>query len=358
MTKSCLLSQTLSSNLPWNRARIKFFSKLLLALIQVKTVNLVEIASVFQSNASSESSYRGIRRFFANFDLNYSTVALFVLRLLNLEKPYVLAIDRTNWKFGKKNINILVLGVVWNNFSFPLFWMLLPKRGNSKTHERIALLKEYLQTVGKENTAYLLADREFIGEEWFAFLLKEGIRFRIRIKWDSWFYNKKGKPCQVWQFFSNKNLYEPTFFKRSKTLWNQTVYLSGMRIKGGEYLLIVSSEFTEKAIEEYKKRWGIETLFGALKRRGFRMEETHLTAPERLKKLVVVLAIAVTWSFVIGEYVVQIKPLKLKKHGRKEKSIFHVGLEVLRNIILSDTPVFIKSKPITFQQLIAFLSCT
>jgi hypothetical protein len=44
-------------------------------------------------------------------------------------------------------------------------------------------------------------------------------------------------------------------------------------------------------IAEYAVRWEIETLFGCLKSRGFRMEQTHLTDAERLRKLVALFAL-------------------------------------------------------------------
>jgi len=65
-------------------------------------------------------------------------------------------------------------------------------------------------------------------------------------------------------------------------MWGMELYLSGCRLKDGEYLILVSAEFCEKPHEEYLKRWGIETLFGALKSRGFNLEGTHIQDPERL----------------------------------------------------------------------------
>ncbi len=48
-----------------------------------------------------------------------------------------------------------------------------------------------------------------------------------------------------------------------------------------EYLIVASKERNKDAIEEYKVRWQIETMFGCLKSRGFDFEETHLTMPEK-----------------------------------------------------------------------------
>ena len=92
------------------------------------------------------------------------------------------------------------------------------------------------------------------------------------------------------------------------------LYLSGCRLKDGEYLILVSPEFCEKPHEQYRKRWGIETLFGALKSRGFNLEDTHLKDAERLSRLLDLLALAFTWAFVVGLWQASVKELKLKKH--------------------------------------------
>ncbi|MBD1865233.1 MULTISPECIES: hypothetical protein [Trichocoleus] len=44
---------------------------------------------------------------------------------------------------------------------------------------------------------------------------------------------------------------------------------------------------------------------------------------------------AFCWVFLPGEWLHQLKPVTLKKHGRKAKSIFRYGLDYLRNIMLN-----------------------
>ena len=55
--------QILAANLSWNRARIKFLSRFLIALFQVQTVNLAKIASVFAGDAKVASNYKRLQRF-------------------------------------------------------------------------------------------------------------------------------------------------------------------------------------------------------------------------------------------------------------------------------------------------------
>lgn len=55
--------QILQKNLTWNRARIKFLARFLIALFQVQTVNLAKIASVFAGEAKIASNYKKLQRF-------------------------------------------------------------------------------------------------------------------------------------------------------------------------------------------------------------------------------------------------------------------------------------------------------
>jgi hypothetical protein len=105
--------------------------------------------------------------------------------------------DRTNWKWGKKNLNILVLAVVYKGVAIPVYGLLLNKRGNSSTRERIALMQRFISQFGKGRLLGLLADREFIGEVWLAWLKSEQIDFHIRTKKDAKAPNSCGEPVQA-----------------------------------------------------------------------------------------------------------------------------------------------------------------
>ena len=116
-------------------------------------------------------------------------------------------------------------------------------------------------------------------------------------------------------------------------MWGLGLYLSGCRLKDGEYLILVSAEFCEQLHEIYRKRWGIETLFAALKSRDFNLEDTRIQDPVRLSRLFALLSLAFTWAFVIDLWQASVKELKLKKHGYPPKSIFRRGLNILCRLV-------------------------
>ncbi len=75
-------------------------------------------------------------------------------------------------------------------------------------------------------------------------------------------------------------------------------------------------------------------LFSAFKTRGFNLEETHMSANDKIDSLIAVLSLAFAWSHNIGEWLNDKNPIKLLKHGRMATSIFLHGLEYLSEILL------------------------
>jgi hypothetical protein len=61
--------------------------------------------------------------------------------------------DRTNWKFGQININLLILGIAYKGIAFPVLWLFLPKQGNSNRAERIELIERFLDIFGGDKVA-------------------------------------------------------------------------------------------------------------------------------------------------------------------------------------------------------------
>jgi hypothetical protein len=75
--------------------------------------------------------------------------------------------------------------------------------------------------------------------------------------------------------------------------------------------------------------------FKAMKSSGFDIEKKHLQDIQRLEKLILRVMIAFVWCYEIGTYLHQINPIKIKKHGRRAKSIFKYRVTFLSNVFLS-----------------------
>jgi len=331
----------------WNKARVKLLARFLVALIGCRTVCLARLANALHGEAKVESHYKRLKRFVRPFDLSQAVLARLVLTLTQTAPPFVLAIDRTNWKLGKTEINILMLALVHPKWpiAFPLFWSVLGKAGNSALAERAALLQQFLVTFGKQSIDYLCADREFGGEAFARWLLREGVPFvLLRIRGNVTMTNAQGDKRTARGLFWHGKVGEArdlgqrrVFVGSGAGLW---LHVAGMRVRGGDFAIVVSNIVSNRAVvgedllARYGRRWGIETLFGCLKRRGFDLEATHLTASDRLSRLLGVLALAYCWAYVAGEWLYAQRPWQVKKHGRLMVSLFRRGLDWLQRLFL------------------------
>jgi hypothetical protein len=81
----------------------------------------------------------------------------------------------------------------------------------------------------------------------------------------------------------------------------------------------------------------IETLFAALKRRGFNLAATHMTDPAKLSTLIAILAMAAGVAYKTGLRALGGQPRRCKGHGRPARSLFALGLEALRKLCASRT---------------------
>lgn len=320
--------------------RIRLICLFISSLCKVKSVNFSKLSAGFDTKSHASSNYRRIQRFIAEVELPMKWIAKLIFGLLPQKDSLVLVIDRTNWKFGEKNINILMLGVSYKNVAFPLMFKMLDKKGNSNTEERIALIQDFIDWFGKDCIDCLLADREFVGEKWLNFLNRHKIRYYIRIRNNFKIYcPRKQLKITAWHLFNNTKIGELRHYHKIVQLHGQYCYLSGIRtIKDGkgDFCIIVSFNNPSESLAYYKERWLIETLFRGLKTSGFNLEDTHVTHLDRIEKLLLLVMVAFVWCYKIGNYIDQnLKPIKIKKHGRRAVSIFKYGLDYLSECLLS-----------------------
>lgn len=331
-----VLREVLKTHLNWHGARLDFLARFILALLQVRSVNLARLAPVLSSKAKISSNYIRLQRFFRTFTIDQADIARIVTCLL-LPKgsPWVLTLDRTNWKLGLIEINLLVLGVSHKGLSLPLFWSALPKAGNSNTPERTVLLARLRKTFPLQPLDFLLADREFVGSAWIAALSEHNIPFRIRLKVNSRVrHSRSGKEIPLLREFQGLRVHEQRVLRKPRWLWGHPLYLSAKRLEDGEWLLIASDTYAAHALEEYAERWTIEILFAALKGHGFHLEDTHLTKPERLENLLGLLTLTSIWALHAGLWAHEQQPIREKKTlQRRQFSFFRYGLDLLQRLV-------------------------
>lgn len=331
------LSIVLKEHITLRWTRQETLLSLTILILRFGTVSLWRLAAHAQSRAKTLSVHRRFERFFQRVTLDKEQIARLIVQMMGLSgKPWRLAIDRTNWKFGTVHINILMLGILHEGLCIPLFWTSLGKAGNSNADARINLLQTLRHIFPDQEIECVIGDREFIGPRWMGWLHQNDIPFILRVRENihAWYKDQNA------QKLSSK---AKRLHKRRKMILPGQWYLGPgcvpvdivmMRLKTGELIaLAVNGLSPKRALKLYKQRWGIETLFSCFKKRGLNLEATHMSNPHKISTLIAILSIGFCIAFKTGLWAKKYDPPRMKKHGAPQLSIFTLGLNTLRKIL-------------------------
>ena len=339
------LSEAISKHIALSATRRETLAWLALLIMRQGTICLWRLAPHVATMATTDSVRRRFYRFFQYVELDGSMTARVVADLLGIRgKPWALAMDRTNWEFGKTTINILMISVIWNGMGVPLIWTLLPSAGNSNTQTRTDLLDRLRATFPDLRIASLMGDREFIGDAWMAYLRARKIPFILRLRENQHVVRERYDTWTIADIARHLDKGQKMIVKawcrlgQGADLRSPFVRLVVMRLATGELLALACSSKPKRALADYRQRWTIETLFANLKTKGFNLEDTHITDTGKLSTLLAVLALTVTLCVKTGVAAARLHPIPIKKHGRRAQSLFALGLGALRKIQAAANP--------------------
>ncbi len=72
-----------------------------------------------------------------------------------------------------------------------------------------------------------------------------------------------------------------------------------------------------------------------MKSSGFNIEDTHLRDINRIARLTAMVCIALAWAYLVGEHKdINVKAIRILKHGKRAKSLIKYGLEEIANVLL------------------------
>jgi hypothetical protein len=340
-----LRPDTLVARLPrtigLSKDRLQTLVVLIQGLINARTVNLTHLAGAFCGPAKLSSNYRRLQRFFQYVSLDEDWLAKALVALLGLTPPYRLCLDRTNWKVGRKHVNMLVLCIATQRVRIPVMWQILDYGGGSSMAQRMGLLTRFMALFGKKSIKLLLGDAEFIGNQWFEFLVENEIPFVIRVAGHLIVRLDDGYEGPLDRLLRSRATRQRLMKAKGRFLqmeqrFSATMSFGVSQLSDGSWLIVATNRGPRKALNAYKQRWQIECLFGDTKTRGFNMEDTHLTQPPKLALLLAIIALAIAWTHACAKVVQPQGDIARAKHGYRRKSWFRTGLDTLRHWIFTD----------------------
>lgn len=335
------LAAYLKDRLPHRRTdALKRLAEVILGILQAESALHRKIALHLPRTASLDSKTRVVARVFHDLHLTPQDVLDVLLPLLPSGR-LTMVMDRTTWHSGQTPLNMLVLGVALGGVVVPLAWTVLPHQGNSSGAARILLVARLLKVLPANRWAVLIADRrasvvigavllknEFVGKEWCVYLRWKGIKRCFRIKENTRIDDLLAKeqfqdlqPGEVRSVFENAWVYG--------TWMRVVVTLS----PAGDRVIVASDLSVLDTLFTYKRRWRVECTFSAMKARGLGLEDTHMTAPDRLSRLFGLLCIVLAWMVRVGEAAQEVDPPTLDNRGRKPRSTARTGWTLLSQAV-------------------------
>ncbi len=316
-----------------------------LCLLHKETVNLNKLKKCVNhftnKRTTVASNYKRLIRIFDDHSRTNLWIELlkYVFQILRFKSKYLI-IDGTSWKRGKRWFHYMTLSVVYQGVSIPIYWQDLSKHGHSNIPERIKFMNrafKHFQLSGK----LLLADREYIGKDWFNYLINNKVDFVIRLRktdYKSVVNEYKGLSHKA----MSKKVLKSTIHQKSisKLIELEGLTLQFVVVKNPSYsindpVIYLLTNLIEKPAkqiaEDYCIRTKIEQCFKHLKSNGFHLEQINLRTKSRCRLLMAVCIRDSVLSVNEGLKTYEQVPNKIYPDGTIEKavSVFRYGFDQL-----------------------------
>ena len=259
-----------------------------------------------------------------------------------------LLLDGTKWDWGDETIHLMTLCVMVNDVAIPIWWEDLCKAGHSSQEERIELLQQAMSCY-KLKGMTLLADREYIGREWFKYLDDSGLYFVIRLKEGIYHEEVNAPGGRTWsqlQSAAQQKMKGRKVSKRIKIgeLNVHYIVLKNPRPDADDELvyLLTNRHSPTEAARLYQWRWQIEVCFRHLKSNGVNLEAMNVegkTKRHLMMAIAVFVYILAIREGLLKEYRDGIRWVHDKASGFEYRavSVFLKGMDIVRRKVLNLT---------------------
>lgn len=292
---------------------------LLVELMQgQKQVRLERLAANLPLPIQFESRRRHLQRFLVcpkltTYYIWFAMINFLLDSYFTNNKKLLIVIDRTQWR----ELNLLMVSLVWNSRAIPLNWQFLSHKGNSSFTEQQTLFTSVLPLLLNYQVT-VLGDREFCSVELGQWLQSQGLSICLRLKCNEYIRRNQeftqqlkrlGLKPGMSMFFTGVNVTKQLGFNQFNVAckWKRN-YRHKQTTEG--WFLLTNLSTIQAAISAYQQRCGIECMFKDCKTGGYNLEGCH-TIEARLSAIILIIAIAYTSAIIQG---VNIRTSKVERY--------------------------------------------
>lgn len=300
----------------YHKSRCAGIVMLVALMLRVRSVNLMELAAALPRKiGSKDHRYQYIVRILANEHIDCDAVMKsyaqeIFSRLTGQGQTLVLMMDQS--KINDLN-EVLMLSVRIRKRAVPIAWRVRATNGNIGFETQKELLDAVRDWLPQGVNTMLAADRFYGTEKLVGWCQKAGWGYRIRLKGNLTLQHQGGEITTG-----------EAVALMPEGLEDAELYGSGVRTNIGilhekghsePWIIAMDARPGKYKVLDYGMRWGIEPMFSDFKSRGFNLAQSQIQKPDRLEKLLLIMAIAMYWAVSCGAYDEQKTALGGEKRG-------------------------------------------
>ena len=193
---------------------------------------------------------------------------------------------------------MLMLSVRAGERALPLAWRVRRTRGSigfAEQRELLTLVAGWLPTGAR---IVLMGDRFYGSSDLIALCRGLGWGWRLRLKQELLVFQDGGETTLAACFARGERMLDGIELTGRRVATNVAMVHEPGHPE--PWIIALSEAPTVHRAFDYGLRWGIEAMFSDFKTRGFGLEDSHLRRPERLDRLILVMALALFWAVSTG----------------------------------------------------------
>ena len=288
--------------LPWyHKSRREGLSLIASVILNTRSVNLMENAAALpRAIGSGDHRYQYISRVLGNSHIDTDTVMqAFAEEIFRRQhdagETIVLALDQSKLNEGHE---VLMVSARMRDRALPVAWRVRQTKGAVGWRVQHELLESIRPWLPEGARVLLTGDRFYGTARLIAWCQEAGWGYRLRMKGNITLGHQGGE-------LATRDIagLMPEGLVNAELYGTGVVTNIGVLHEEGHkepWIIAMDAAPTKYTVLDYGMRWGIEAMFSDFKTRGFGITQSQIKKPDRLARLILVLAIAMYWAVSTG----------------------------------------------------------
>ena len=310
------ISRDMERRLPGQRKTQRGkLSCLVATMLEVRSANLMDLAACLPRPAERlDTRYQWIKRLLANTrvvsDAVMAPYGREVLgRLSAGGQRIVLLIDQTQ---ANERHQAVMVAVRLGGRALPLAWRVKGTQGAIGFGEQREALQAAARLLPEGVKPVLMGDRFYGSPDLIAWCRDQGWDWRRRLKQDLLVFEDGGETTLAECFGRGEHLLTDIELTGKRVRTNVAMVHEDGHPE--PWIIALSQTPSVHKAFDYGLRWGIEAMFSDFKSRGFGLEDSQIRIPERLDRLILVMALALFWAVSTGMWDAANRPTRAEKN--------------------------------------------